>query len=171
VPGAARPPAPPRPAPPPPAPPAAATLEGLVREALDAAAASLQSRGLTVALTVPPGLALPRGGPERFRRAVGALLEGVGAGAADGAKLALRCERKPVLLRGKAGEEIRRDFAMIAMVHANTISAEVQQRVLQGGDSGPLGEAWRTVRELGGFMRFSPLGSGDLETRLFLPLP
>jgi hypothetical protein len=40
--------------------------------------------------------------------------------------------------------------------------------VLTGGDAGPLGEAWRMVREMGGFVRFAPL-PGGLEMRLFLP--
>jgi hypothetical protein len=39
---------------------------------------------------------------------------------------------------------------------------------LSGADPGPLGEAWRLVREMGGFVRFAPLPTG-LETRLFLP--
>ena len=42
-------------------------------------------------------------------------------------------------------------------------------RVLRGGDNGPLGETFRLVREMGGFLRFAPLPSGGLETRLFLP--
>jgi hypothetical protein len=113
---------------------------------------------------------MPRGGPAKIRHAVASLLEAATGEGASGPKAALRCERKPVLLRGKAGEEIRRDFAMIALVQANTIAPDAQQRVLQGADTGPLGEAWRTVREVGGFMRFSTLANGELETRLFLPL-
>jgi hypothetical protein len=169
APPAARPASPPRPAPP--APAAPTSLETILREALEEARDRLTARGVTVALSVPPGLAMPRGGPEKIRRAVGSLLEGATGEGASAPKAALRCERKPVLLRGKAGEEIRRDFAMIALVHANTIAPDAQQRVLQGADAGPLGEAWRTVREVGGFMRFSTLASGELETRLFLPLP
>jgi hypothetical protein len=41
--------------------------------------------------------------------------------------------------------------------------------VLKGADGGPLGEGFRLVREMGGFMRFAPLPAGALETRLFLP--
>jgi len=172
TPGASRPPAPARPVPAPPVAAAPASLESLLRDALEDARGSLDARGLAIAVSVPPGLAVPRGGPEKIRRAVAALLEGVAATTeTTGTKGALRCERKPVLLRGKAGEERRRDFAMIALVHANTIAPDVQQRVLQGGDNGSLGAAWRTVREVGGFMRFSPLASGELESRLFLPLP
>ena len=35
-----------------------------------------------------------------------------------------------------------------------------QQRVLQGADPGPLGEAYRLVREMGGFIRFAPAARG-----------
>ena len=58
---------------------------------------------------------------------------------------------------------------MLAASHATTLSADAQQRVLQGADPGPLGEAYRLVREMGGFVRFAPLPGGALETRVFLP--
>jgi hypothetical protein len=64
---------------------------------------------------------------------------------------------------------MKRDFVRLALSHASALSAEDQQRVLKGGDSGPLGEAWRLTREMGGFVRFAPLGGGGQETRLFLP--
>ena len=41
---------------------------------------------------------------------------------------------------------------------------------LAGGDTGRLGEGYRLVREMGGFLRFAALNQGHLETRVFLPL-
>ena len=73
-----------------------------------------------------------------------------------------------MLLRTKEGE-VKRDFVMLAASHASTLSADAQQRVLQGADPGSLGEAHRLVREMGGFVRFAPLPGGALETRVFLP--
>ena len=58
---------------------------------------------------------------------------------------------------------------MVAMTHGAKLRPEDQQRVLQGSDDGSLGEAWRLVREMGGFVRFAPLATGGQETRLFLP--
>ena len=80
----------------------------------------------------------------------------------------MRCERKPVLLRGPEGE-VRKEFLMIALAHNGTLSAEDQQRIVQGLDDGPLGQASRLFREMGGFVRFAPLPGGTLETRVFLP--
>jgi hypothetical protein len=98
-----------------------------------------------------------------------ALLDGVSTISPSGSTALLRSERKPVLLRGKDGQQVRRDFLMIAVTHGGDLSPEEQQRILQGGDSGPLGETCRLVREMGGFVRFAPLPGGGLETRLFLP--
>jgi hypothetical protein len=59
---------------------------------------------------------------------------------------------------------------MLAATHATTLTQEAQQRVLQGADPGPLGDVYRLVREMGGFVRFAPLPGGALETRVFLPM-
>jgi hypothetical protein len=74
-----------------------------------------------------------------------------------------------VLLRGRDGSEVRRDFLMLAVTHAAGLAEADQQRVLAGADRGPLGEAWRLVREMRGFVRFAPLPGGSVETRVFLP--
>jgi hypothetical protein len=81
----------------------------------------------------------------------------------------IRSEKKPVLLRGRDGQQVKRDFLMLAVSHGGSLSAEDQQRILGGSDASPLGETCRLVREMGGFVRFAPLPSGGLETRLFLP--
>jgi class 3 adenylate cyclase len=104
----------------------------------------------------------------RAVRAAAALLHGIAMTLSPGAVIAIRAERKPVLLRGKDGE-VKRDFIMLALGHAATLSAADQQRMLQGADPGPLGEGYRLVREMGGFVRFAPLPGGALETRVFLP--
>jgi len=81
-----------------------------------------------------------------------------------------RAERKPVLLRGRDGRELRRDFLMLALTHGAGLGPEDQQHVLKGADTGQLGKAYRLVREMGGFLRFAPLPQDLLETRVFLPL-
>ena len=63
---------------------------------------------------------------------------------------------------------MKRDFLMLALSHAAGSPTE-QQRILKGAYPGPLGEAHRLVREMGGFVSFAPLPGGALETRVFLP--
>jgi signal transduction histidine kinase len=180
-PGAPPPPRPPAPSPPsrpPAAPPRPAApssaggrggLDDLVREALAAAQATLTPRNVAVDLRIPPGTDAPRCPPQSLRRAVVALLDGVSIVSPSGSTALLRSERKPVLLRGKDGQQVRREFLMLAVTHGGELTPEDQQRILQGGDPGPLGETCRLVREMGGFVRFAPLPGGGLETRLFLP--
>jgi len=144
-------------------------LDDLMREAVAAAQSTLGPRNVGVDLRIPPGTEAPRCPPQGLRRAVVALLDGVSTISPSGSTALLRSERKPVLLRGKDGQQVRRDFLMIAVTHGGDLSPEEQQRILQGGDSGPLGETCRLVREMGGFVRFAPLPGGGLETRLFLP--
>jgi hypothetical protein len=98
------------------------------------------------------------------------LLQGLATRIAPGSALEVRAERKPVLLRGRDGKELRRDFLMLAFTHSAGLTEEGQQQVLSGGDKGPLGEAYRLVREMGGFLRFAPLPGAMLETRVFLPV-
>ncbi len=176
---------PPRPAPaaPPPPPrqttppaptaaPAAASgppLEPALREAVAAALPTTEPRQVSVELRIPSGTSFPRVQPHTLQKATVALLDGVSIMSPSGSTAVLRSEKKPVLLRGKDGQQVKRDFLMLAVSHGGNLSAEDQQRILQGGDTSPLGEACRLVREMGGFVRFAPLPSGGLETRLFLP--
>lgn len=147
--------------------PAAPSLEGILQEILQGCQGALDGRGFKVELSVPVGLQVPRCPLDQMKKAVSAMVLGVSATAPGGGG-ALRCERKPVLLRGRGGEEIRREFLMVALTHGATLTPQDQQRVLTGADPGPLGEAWRLVREMGGFVRFAPLPTG-IESRLFLP--
>jgi hypothetical protein len=103
-----------------------------------------------------------------LRRIMRALLDGI-SGLAHGSTASLRSERKPVLLRGRDGSEIRKEFVMVAVSHPAVLSPAEQQQVVQGLRPGALGDACRGVRELGGFVRFAPLAGGALETRLFFP--
>ena len=105
-----------------------------------------------------------------LKRAVASLLQGLAATVAPGSTLALRAERKPVLLRGRDGREQRRDFLMLAVTHGAGLTDEDQRRILKAADTGRLGEAYRLVREMGGFLRFAPLPEAMLETRVFLPV-
>ena len=96
-------------------------------------------------------------------------MQGLAATVTPATGILVRAEKKPVLLRGRDGSEVKRDFLMLALTHAAGLAEADQQRILKGGDPGALGEAHRLVREMGGFMRFAPLPGGALETRVFLP--
>jgi mutual gliding-motility protein MglA len=175
---AARPSAAPRPTPAVTAPPAAKTpsvpagasrpLVATVNDAVNLAKPALQSRGISVDVRIPPGTEPPRCPPQNLTFAVAALLQGISAASAPGTATVLRCEKKPVLLKSANGE-VKKDFLMLAVSHGGALSNEDQLRVLRGTDTGPLGETYRLVREMGGFLRFAPLPGGGVETRLFLP--
>jgi len=147
----------------------AATLDALVAEVIAAVRVSLLSRRVAIESCLARGTSLPRCSPAALRRAAAALVQGLAATVAPSSAIAIRAERKPVLLRGRDGTEVKRDFLMLAFTHGGGLGEADQQRILKGGDPGSLGEAWRLVREMGGFVRFAPLPAGALETRLFLP--
>ena len=163
------------PAPPPAERPAVAVsgarpnLDDLLRQAIAAAKPTIEPRRVAVDLRIPPGTVPPRCPPQNLQRAVVALLDGVSIVSPSGSTALLRSERKPVLLRSRDGQQVKRDFQMLAITHGGSLTPEEQQRILQGGDPGPLGETCRLVREMGGFVRFAPLPGGGIETRLFLP--
>jgi len=143
-------------------------LEGLVRNALALHRVPLEARGVSVQSRIPPGTALPKGGTEELQRTLSGLISAVGDIVPARSSVALRCERKPVLLRGAQGE-VKRDFLMLALAHDGALGPDDQQRIAAGSDPGPFGDAVRLVRDLGGFVRFAPLPGGGLETRVFLP--
>jgi signal recognition particle receptor subunit beta len=148
--------------------PTSAGLDGVLDEAVAAIRVILDNQGVSVENKIAPGTNPPRCPLGNLRQATSALLHGIAAALPRHATIVVRSERKPVLLRGKDGE-VKRDFLMLALGHGAVLSAEGQQRMLQGGDPGPLGEAYRLVREMGGFIRFAPLPGGTTETRVFLP--
>jgi signal recognition particle receptor subunit beta len=163
---------PPAGAAPTPAPAAAAggarPLMATVNDAVNLAKPALQSRGISVDVRIPPGTEPPRCPPQNLTFAVAALLQGISAASSPGTATVLRCEKKPVLLKSANGE-VKKDFVMLAIAHGGAFTNDDQLRILRGADSGPLGETFRLVREMGGFLRFAPLPGGGLETRLFLP--
>jgi signal recognition particle receptor subunit beta len=169
APAPAPPPEAPSPVPPRPAAPPGSALDSLLRQALATAQPTLEPRGVAVELRVPPTTEAPRCPPQALQRAVVLLLDGVSMVTPSGSTAVLRSERKPVLLRGKDGQQVKKDFLMLAVTHGGELAPDEQQRILQGGDPGPLSESCRLVRDLGGFVRFAPLPGGGLETRLFLP--
>ena len=148
---------------------AAASLDGLVADVVQAMRAALATRLVTVESRIARGAALPRCSPTSLRRALAGLFQGLAAVVAPQSAIVLRAEKKPVLLRGKDGAEMKRDFLMLAATHAGGLAEPDQQRILRGADTGPFGETYRLVREMGGFIRFAPLPGGALETRVFLP--
>jgi hypothetical protein len=143
-------------------------LDAAVKDAVNLAKPALQARGLSVDVRIPPGTESPRCPAQNLTFAVAALLQGISIASTPGSATILRCERKPVLLKSSSGE-VKKDFLMLALAHGGTFSNEDQRRILGGSDTGPLGETYRLVREMGGFLRFAPLPGGGLETRLFLP--
>ena len=156
--------------PPPPVPlVSAASLDRLVAEVLAGIRAALAVRRVSVESRIASGAVLPRCSPAGLRRAVALLVQGLAATVTPGTGILVRAEKKPVLLRGRDGSEVKRDFLMLALTHAAGLAEADQQRILKGGDPGALGEAHRLVREMGGFMRFAPLPGGAIETRVFLP--
>ena len=163
----------PAPSPPPRAPsqppPGTASLDGLVADVVQALRTALAARPVSVEIRIARGAALPRCSPISLRRALAGLFQGLAAVVAPQSAIVLRAEKKPVLLRGKDGGEMKRDFLMLAATHAGGLTEPDQQRILRGADTGPFGETQRLVREMGGFIRFAPLPGGALETRVFLP--
>jgi hypothetical protein len=150
-------------------PPARADLAVLLREVIQGLGQTFDSLGIGVDLRVASGIVLPPScSPPDVRRALARVVEGVVTTINPVSDLALRCERKTVLLRTRDGE-VRKDFLMLGLAQAGTLNAEDQQRIIHGSDPGALGQAARLVRGLGGFVRFAPLPSGGLETRVFLP--
>jgi hypothetical protein len=141
-----------------------------VAEVVGAIRAPLVARRLSVQSRIARGAPLPGCSPTGLRRALASVLQGLASSVTAGSALVVRAERKPVLLRGRDGRELRRDFLMLAFTHSAGLGPEDQQRVLKGADAGRLGEGYRLVREMGGFLRFAPLPQGLLETRVFLPL-
>ena len=138
-----------------------ASFDALLRETVGGVRGALDARSLSVQIQVPPGTALPRCPPNGLRGALAGLLEGAMAAAPPQSALSLRCERKPVLLRTRDGE-VKRDFLMVALSPGAALTIEEQQKVVQGSGAGPVGQAARSIREMGGFVRFAPsLGAGS----------
>jgi signal recognition particle receptor subunit beta len=144
-------------------------LHALLQEILGSVQDAIQAQELSVDLRVPVTTNLPSCPPVTLREALTGTVAGLVTVAQPGTQLSLRCERKPVLLKGREGE-VKRDFLMLALSHTGGLSAEDQQRVMAGTDPGPLGQATRLFREMGGFVRFAPLPGGAIETRVFLPV-
>jgi signal recognition particle receptor subunit beta len=146
----------------------ALTLDGLLAEVAAGVRATLAARPVTVHSRLAPATPLPRCSPAILRRSLAAVLLGLAGAVAPDSTIAVRAERKPVLLRGRDGRELKRDFLMLAFAHDDGVDGGERQ-LLEAGD-GPLAEGQRRVREMGGFVRLAPLPGGAVETRLFLPL-
>jgi signal recognition particle receptor subunit beta len=148
--------------------PVAGGFEEFLREVLVTAREPLDAQQISVDLRIPAGTLPPSCPPPTLHRALAETFEGLAGAMQPHSQVFVRCERKPVLFRGPEGE-VKKDFLMVALAHNGTLSAEAQQRIVLGLDEGPLGQASRLFREMGGFVRFAPLPGGTLETRVFLP--
>jgi signal recognition particle receptor subunit beta len=143
-------------------------FDSVMGEVIASLRPTLDACGVSVDVWIPSGTALPRCPPQHLRRALAGMLEGIATGAI-GPSVSVRCEKKPVVLRSRDGE-VRRDFLMVVFTQGRPFSSDEQQRILQGTEPGPLGQAVRLIREMGGFVRFAPgAEEGALETKVFLP--
>jgi signal recognition particle receptor subunit beta len=151
-----------------PAEPVPGGFEEFLREVLTTARERLDAQQISVDFRIPAGTLPPNCPPPTLHRALAETFEGLAGSMAPRSQVFVRCERKPVLFRGPEGD-VKKDFLMVALAHSGTVSPVDQQRIAQGIDEGPLGQASRLFRDMGGFVRFAPLPGGTLETRIFLP--
>lgn len=149
--------------------PAGPMADHAIREAIAHVRGALQQRGLSVNNRVPPVPLSPRVPAQSLRVAVAGLLEQLAQLAPQGSAIEIRAERKPVLLTGRDGAQVKRDFLMLAAAHDGEFSSEQQQQALRGAGAGPLGSACKAIKDVGGFVRFAPLAGGRQETRFFVP--
>jgi len=143
-------------------------LEAILKEGVRLAQDGLSASGATVEFALLGGEP-PLCPPAHVQKLVKAAVEGAAA-LAPAARISLRSEKKPVLLKSRDGSETKRDFLMLMVAQAALIPVEEQQKIPTGAGSGPLGEAGKLVREVGGFTRFAPTSAGGTETRFFLPM-
>ena len=143
-------------------------LEAIFKEGVRLAQASLAANGSTVELAQIGGEP-PLCPPAHVSKLVKAAVEGAAA-LSPSAKISVRSEKKPVLLKSRDGSETKRDFLMVMVAQGALIPVEEQQKIPAGSGSGSLGEAGKLVREVGGFTRFAPTASGGTEARFFLPM-
>lgn len=152
-----------------PAPSAAGSqLEAMLREGVRLADPGLSASGASVEFVQIAGGA-PLCPPAHVSKLVKAAVEGA-ASLAPSARINVRTEKKPVLLKSRDGSETKREFLMLMVAQKAAIPMEEQQKIPTGAGTGPLGEAGKLVREVGGFTRFAPTSEGGTEARFFLPM-
>ncbi len=143
-------------------------LEAALKEGVRLAQNGLSAAGGTVEFAQIAG-DLPLCPPAHVSKLVKAAVEGAAA-LAPSAKISVRSEKKPVLLKSRDGSETKRDFLMLMVAQPAMIPIEEQQKTPPGAGPGALGEAGKLVREVGGFTRFAPTSAGGTEARFFLPM-
>ena len=117
----------------------------------------LDAQQISVDLRIPAGtLAAELPAPDPAPGA-GRDLRGPGRRTSTPAFAGLRALRAQAgaLARPPTGE-VKRDFLMVALAHNGTLTAAISRGSSQGLDDGPLGQASRLFREMGGFVRFAP---------------
>lgn len=143
-------------------------LEAALKEGVRLAQDGLSASGGSVEFAQIAG-DLPLCPPAHVSKLVKAAVEGAAA-LAPSAKISVRSEKKPVLLKSRDGSETKRDFLMLMVAQPAMIPVEEQQKIPTGAGSGAFGEAGKLVREVGGFTRFAPTSAGGTEARFFLPM-
>ncbi len=143
-------------------------LSAILREGVRLAQDELSASGATVEFSQLAGEP-PLCPPAHVHKLVKAAVEGAAA-LAPAARIGVRSEKKPVLLKSRDGSETKRNFLMLIVAQAALIPVEEQKKIPAGSGSGALGEAGKLVREVGGFTRFAPTAAGGTEARFFLPM-
>lgn len=143
-------------------------LEAMLREGVRLADPGLNASGASVEFVQIAGSA-PLCPPAHVSRLVKAAVEGAAA-LSPSARINVRTEKKPVLLKSRDGSETKREFLMLMVAQKAPIPLEEQQKIPTGAGAGALGEAGKLVREVGGFTRFAPTSDGGTEARFFLPM-
>ena len=146
--------------------PANSALESMLREG--ARMAQIAASGGTVDFAQIAGDP-PLCPAAHVSRLVKAAVEGAAA-LGPSARIVIKSEKKPVLLKSRDGSETKKDFLMLMVAQPALIPVEEQQKIPTGAGSGQFGEAGKLVREVGGFTRFAPTPAGGTEARFFLPM-
>ncbi len=149
-----------------PSPAPARDMGDLIRLVLDGLHPDIQARGLALEVRIPPE-SLPQTPLLELERALSGVFKEVVFASPPRSVLGVRCERRPVVVRGRGGES-RREFLTLSLTGSGSLPTELQVLVQQG-DGAAMGGAAQLMRELGGFIRFAPMPDGGLETRVFLP--
>ncbi|HLA78491.1 MAG TPA: hypothetical protein VJU18_13005 [Vicinamibacteria bacterium] len=148
------------------APVQARDMNDLIRSVLDGLQPDIRARGLALEVRVSPE-SLPQTPRVELERALSGIFKEVVFASPPRSVLGVKCERRPVVVRGRGGES-RREFLALSLTGSGSLPTEVQVLVQQG-DGTAMGGAAQLMRELGGFIRFAPTPDGGLETRVFLP--
>jgi hypothetical protein len=143
-------------------------LRAVVGRGVGDAQGALFAREVRVEVDVPGGLTLPRAAAPKVQRIVRVLLEGLSDESPPDARVLLKGESR-LADAGNCG--VPRRVLMLAAHHGCAFAEKDRQAIEAGQAGGPLGEAGRLARELGGSLRFGPVAGPVRQTILVVPVP